>query len=194
MKIKQLSFCTFEIESDQGKIIINPTKKSDGDIKIYSLKNSPYLNYETNGELIIDAAGEYERKDIFVHSAKNTNEYSFVFNISTEGLTIGVIGFCPDLTKLPDEFFETTDVLIIGVGGGMNADSKNAMTVVEKLSPSIAILFGVREQAGKDVANILESIEEVKKNFPLLSEVPKTLKIDEDDVKDEENTVYYYIS
>jgi len=192
MNLKQTSFCTFLLEFKDGSVAINPTKSSKEDIRIYSLKNSPYLNYDNNeGSLAITNAGEYEVKDIFVNAKKNKNEDSYVQTISCEGINIGVISLVNDVSIIPDEFFETTEVLLIGAGGGPLLTIKDAHELANKLSPSIAIFFGFKEQAIKDLQNTLDSIEEAKKEVTTISILDKTLKIDKEFVNGLDNTVFY---
>jgi hypothetical protein len=193
MQIKQNSFCGFTLEFKNGSVNINPTKQTDSDIKIFSINNSPYLNYSSNdGELTIKNAGEFEVKDIFV-TGKNTNKSdSFVYTISSEDLTIGVISFINDLEVIPEDFFESTDVLLIGAGGGPLLNAKDANKIVETLSPAVAVFFGFSEQAIKELKDTLDSVEEVKKDIPGLSMIEKTLKLDRDFVAGQENTINYY--
>jgi hypothetical protein len=192
MNLKQTSFCSFLLEFKTGSVSINPNKLGGEDIKVYSLKNSPYLNYEENeNSLVVANAGEHEIRDIFINSKKNKNEESFVYNIACEGVTIGVISFVNDISVIPEEFFETTDVLLIGAGGGPFFTVKDAYSLLNKLSPSIAIIFGFKEQANKDLQNTLDSLEDAKKEIGALSILDKSLKIDKDFVDGLDNTVYY---
>lgn len=192
MQIKQTSYCTFKLEFKNGTAIINPIKKGEGDISVYSLPESPYLNFEVDASLKVKTAGEYESHDIFVTSIKNKNLDSFVFNVSSEDLTIGVIGFVNEIPAIPEDLFETTDVLLIGAGSGMFLSPKDAAQLIDTLSPQIAIVFGFKEQAGKDLANTLDSIEEAKKEIPGLLLSEKSLKLDYDYVNGIDNTVIYY--
>lgn len=195
MTIKQLSFCTFLLECKGANVLINPTKSQPADIKIFALKESPYLNYENNeGELSVMNAGEFEVKDVFINGRKNKNENSFAYNISVEGITLGVISFTKDIEVLPEDLFETTDVLLIGAGGGAHFDPKEANKLINKLTPSIAICFGFNEQASKDIKDSVESIEEAKKEIHGLIACEKSLKIDKDMVDSIDNTVVYYFN
>jgi len=192
MNIKQTSFCTFILEFKGGSVVVDEVKQSKGDIQLYSVKNSSYLNYNADGATLnIQNAGEYEVKDIFINSRKNKDTESYVYNISSEGITVGVISFVNELSAIPEDFFENTDILIIGAGGGPLFTAKDANSLLNKLSPSIAIVFGFKEQAGKDLQNTLDSIEDVKKEISGLTVLDKSLKLDKDYVNGIENTIYH---
>lgn len=195
MNLKQTSFCSFLLEFKSGSVAINPTKSSKEDIKVYSLKESPYLNYDrSDGDLQIQSAGEFEVKDIFVNARKNKNQETFVYNISCDDITIGVISFVNDISAIPEEFFETTDVIIIGAAGGPMFTPKDAHELLQRLSPSVAILCGFRENASKDLQMTFDSIEDAKKEIGALSVLDKSLKLDKEFVTGIENTVFYAFS
>ena len=193
MQIKQTSYCTFKLEFKNGTVVVNPIKKSDGDIILYSLDKSPYLFYDIESVLSVRSAGEYESKDIFVTGKKNKAQDSFVYTVSSEDLTIGIIGFVNEIPFIAEDLFETTDVLLIGAGSGMSLSTKDAAKMIDTLSPQVAIVFGFKEQcSNKDVANILDPLEELKKEIPAVTLVDKSLKLDYDFVNGLDNTQIYY--
>lgn len=193
MTIKQTSFCTFVLDFKSGSVTINPAKKTETDIVIYSDPKSGYLNFdEVKSGLVVKNAGEFEIKDIFVDGQKNRNSETFIYNISADEVTIGVVSLTADMANIPAEFFETTDVLLIGAGSGPFLSPADAHDFVNKVAPSVAIFFGFKEGAHKDVAGILDSVEEAKKDIPSLQLAEKTLKIDKDYVDGLETTVSYY--
>lgn len=192
MQIKQTSYCTFKLEFKNGTVVVNPIKKSEGDITIYSTPETPYLNFESETGLNIKTAGEFESKDIFVNSVKNKNLDSFVFNVSSEDLTIGVVGFVNEVTAIPEDHFETTDVLLVGAGSGMFLSPKDAMKLIDTCAPQIALVFGFKEQSPKALQNTLDPIEEVKKEIPGVQMLEKALKLDYDYVNGIDNTQIYY--
>lgn len=193
MTIKQTSFCTFALDFKNGSVLVNPVKKSETDIVIYSNSKSGYLNYQDiQNSLEVKNAGEFEIKDIFIDAAKNTREENLIFTISADEINVGVIAFCEDVNNIPTDIFESTDVLLIGAGSGPFLSPEKAYALANRIAPSVAIYFGFKEQANKDVEGILDSTEEVKKVISALQLSEKSLKIDKDFVDGLENTVHYY--
>ncbi len=192
MTIKQTSFGTFELDFKNGSVLVNPMMKPESDIVVYSNKTSGYLDFGANAGLIVKNAGEFEIKDIFIDGRKNSHEENFVYTISADELTIGIVSFCEDINNLPAELFESTDVLLIGAGSGPFVSPEKAYAFVNRVAPSIAVYFGFKEQANKDVEGILDSIEELKKTIPAVQPSEKSLKVDKEYVDGLENTVSFY--
>lgn len=195
MTIKQISFCTFLIETKTAKILINPTTNQNADVKIYSLKISPYLRYDfSEKELLVCNAGEFEVKDVFIYGRKNKNEDVYSYNIYAEGIAVGVICFTKKIDSVPEDLFETNDILLIGAGGGPFLDPKEANKIINKFAPSISICFGFAEHAPKDIQIYLESVENAKKEIHGLTFYEKPLKLDKEIVDKIENTMIYYFN
>jgi hypothetical protein len=194
MTIKQTSFCTFSLDFKNGSVVINPVKKSESDIVIFTNENSGYLNYEADAHLKIKNAGEFEVKDIFVHGSKNKGENSYTFTVSGDEITVGVIGFGTDLNNFDIDLFESCDVLLIGAGSGPFLSPINAHNLANRIAPSVAIFYGFKDQASqtKEVAQILDSLDEGKKEITALQLSEKSMKIDKDYVDGLENTVNFY--
>lgn len=193
MNIKQTSFCTFELEFKNGSVLVNPTKKAETDIVIYSQAASSYLKYDdVKSSLIVKNAGEFEIKDIFVEGRKNTREESFVYIVSADDVTIGIVSLTNELNNIPVDIFESADVLLICAGSGPFLSPENAKKLADKVAPSVAIYAGFKEQASKDLENTLDSMEEAKKEIPALSTAGKSIKIDKDYVDGLDSTVHFY--
>jgi hypothetical protein len=194
MQIQQKSFATFHLKFKGAEVVINPTAAVKDAIVVYSLKDSPYLKYvSSETDLIVDSAGEYESKDVFVNGDKVLGEDVFVYTIACEAVTVGVISFVTNPTSIPVDFFETSDIILLGAGGGMNLSPKDAHELIQKLSPKIAILYGFSEQASKDVQTALLPIDEVKKEISAMLPTEKTYKIAAEDLDRIENTEIYYL-
>lgn len=192
MWVRQISPFSFFLEFESGSIVMDPVDLCSADIKIYSVKNSPYLNYNSSeNTLIIQNAGEYEVKDIFINSRKNKGLESFVYNISSEGIKLGFISFVNKLSAIPFDLFKNTDILVVGAGGGPLLTPKDVSDLLNKLSPSIAVVFGFKEQSKNEIQNDLVSFEDVKKEISGLAFLDKQLKLEKDEVKAIESTVYY---
>lgn len=194
MTIKQTSFCTFVLDFKNGSVVINPSKKTSADIAIYSDQKSGYLNYDVESSLTVKNAGEFEIKDIFINGRKNNREENYVYTISADDVTIGVVSLVSESDVIPADLFESTDVLLIGAGSGPFMSPEKAYNFVNKVAPSVAIYFGFKEQAGstKEVVEILDSVEDVKKEVAGLQLAEKSLKIDDTYVDGLENTVHFY--
>ncbi len=193
MIIKQTSYCTFSLDFKNGNVLINPIRKSETDIVIYSDQKSGYLDYSNiSSSLIVKNAGEFEIKDIFIDGRKNKGSDTYVYTISADDITIGVVSFLTDINNIPAEIFETIDILLIGAGSGAFLSPEEAHKFVNRVSPSIAIYYGFKEQAPKEVADILDSIEDVQKTLSGLQLAEKSFKVDKDYVDSLESTTSFY--
>ncbi|BDQ04721.1 MAG: hypothetical protein KatS3mg084_0239 [Candidatus Dojkabacteria bacterium] len=194
MVIKQISFCTFLIETRLAKILINPTTVLDGDVSIYSVRNSPYMEYKqrNSDSFVITGAGEFEIKEVFVNGRKNKHEDTYSYNIYIEDVAIGIISFINSIDHIPEELFENIDVLLIGVGAGPFLAARDANQVINKFSPAIAVCFGLREQARSDIKFALDSIEEVKKEISGVNIYHKPLQLDRSNLDTIEDTICCY--
>jgi hypothetical protein len=194
MTIQQKSFCTFLLKFKNIDVVVNPTGKEKDSIVVYSINKSPYLSYVSteDQDLIIDSAGEYESKDVFITGKVGKEATEVVYTINSDDLNIGVISFINNADNVPVEFFETADIILIGAGGGMFFTPKDAENLLQKLSPKIAIIFGFKEQASKDLQNTLFSLEEVQKDIPGMKLSEKSMKITKEDLERIENMEVYY--
>ena len=196
MQIQQKSFTSFNIKVKNTDININPVTPTKDSIVIYSMGDSPYLKYDLNSEtlLVVDAEGEYESKDVFIIGKKVKDENCILYTIAAESITVGVIAFANNPSVLPEDFFDTTDVLIIGCGGGMNFTPKHAHDIIQKLTPKVALVYGFREQANADLQGTLDSFEDIKKEISGATEIDKTFKVTSEDLERIENTEVYYFN
>ena len=105
---------------------------------IKAVKGDPY---------IIDVAGEYEIKDIFIqgidslHGEKTEDRgQNIIYRINFEDIVLAHLG---DLGHVLDtkqiECLEGTDVLFIPVGGKYTLDAKKAVEVINQIEPRIVI-------------------------------------------------------
>lgn len=195
MQIQQKSFCTFLLKFKGGDVVVDPTASFKDSILIYSLSQSPYLKYEQgeSTKLVVGSAGEYEALDIFVAGEKVAREESFVYTVSADDITIGIISFCNNVDSIPEDLFESADILLIGAGGGMFMMPKDAYDLAQKLAPKVCIFFGFNEQAPKDLQNTLLSVEDLKKDVTgakLLED--KSFKITSEELERIQDTEMYY--
>jgi hypothetical protein len=192
MVIKNNSFISFVLEFKSGNIQINPVdSKTKSDLILYANNTSAYLKHGIESGLSIQNPGEYEVKDIFVDCTKVKYEDSLCFTIVGESITVGVITFLEDASHIPLDFFESVDVLLIAAGGGPFLSPEKAIALANKIAPSVAIYYGFSESAPNDIAKILDSVEEMKKEISNIEFVDKSLKLDKDFLDSMENTVHY---
>lgn len=196
MQIQQKSFCTFQIKFKNAEVTINTTSNCKDPIQVYSITESPYLKYnpQSDTELIVAAAGDYESKDVFIAGKKVNGDNSVVYTIAGEEITIGVVSFVTKLDSIPVDFFESVDIVILGAGGGMNLSPKDAHEFVQKITPKVCILHGFAEQDSKDVKLALLPLEEVKKDITGMNITEKPYKITKEELDRIENTteLYYF--
>lgn len=97
---------------------------------------------------VIDQAGEYEIKNIFIYGivsshSKNQNNENFkniIYKIQAESLVLTHLG---DVGQTLEngllEKLEGTDILLIPVGGNYTIDAKSAAEIVNQIEPRIVI-------------------------------------------------------
>jgi hypothetical protein len=194
MQIQQKSYCTFLLKFKSCDVAVNPSSVQKETVAVCSLPESPYLKYETDeGYMLVNAAGEYESRDIFFTGKKVTEEPGIVYSISGEEITVGVISFINSQESVPVELFENVDILILGAGGGMNMPPKQAHDLIQKISPKVCFIHGLDEQASKDVKGTLLPLDEVKTDITgLLVSPEKSYKTTKEELDRIENTEVYY--
>lgn len=195
MTIQQTSFCSFKLKFKNSEVSINPTGKTKEGIVVFSENNNAHLKYEVEEsvKLRIDAAGEYEADDIFVAGLKVKGKDTVVYTVSGENITVGIISFVNEIDSLPVEFFEKCDIVLLNAGGGALFTPKQAENVYQKLTPKICILFGFKEQAGKDRVDLF-SIEELKTDVEGTKPLEKVLKTTDDELERISDTEVYYFT
>jgi hypothetical protein len=195
MQIQQKSYATFQLKYKNCDVTINPTASQKEGIVVYSLPGSPYLKHEVGEDaLVINAAGEYESKDVFVTGRKVNGENGVVYTISAEEVTVGVVSFVTALSDIPVEIFESADVLIIGAGGGMNLSPKDAQDLLQKVTPKVCFIHGFEEQGTAEVKAALLPLEEIKKDVAGLVPSEKPYKTTKDELDRIDNTEVYITS
>lgn len=195
MTIQQTSFCTFKLKFKNGEVTVNPTGKSKEGLIVFSELGNSHLKYdvEETVKLVVDAPGEYEADDIFINGAKVKGADKTIYTISGEDLNIGVISFVNEIDSVPDDFFKDLDILLLGAGGGALFTPKQAVNIYQKLTPKAAVLFGFKEQGGKDRID-LTPIDELKTEIEGVKELDKSWKIAKEELDRIENTEVYYFA
>jgi hypothetical protein len=195
MTIQQTSFCTFRLKFKSGEVTVNPTGKTKEGIALFSELNNSHLKYEVEEgvKLIVNAAGEYEANDIFIHGEKIKGGDQVIYTVSGENINIGVISFINSIESMPDDFFKDLDIILLNAGGGALYTPKQAENIYQKLSPKIAILFGFKEQASKERVDLF-SLDEVKQDIEAMKELEKTFKITKEELDRIDNTEVHYFN
>lgn len=174
--------CGLKVPSMEADIVTVSHHHPDHD-NAKAVKGSPY---------IIDVAGEYEIKDVFIqgidstHDDKNGNDRGFniIYRINFEDIVITHLG---DLGQVLDtkqvERLEGTDILFIPVGGLYTIDAKRAVEVINQIEPRIVIPMHYK------VSNLKLDIDGLDKFLKEISLSPTTedkLKISKKDLPDED--------
>ncbi len=159
MDIKYFGHSSFFIKSKDAKLVTDPFDtqmvgikfpKIEADIVTISHHHLDHDRAElvTGDRLVIDMAGEYEKKGMRVmgyqtyHDKKKGAERgeNIVYKIEGDGISVL---HCGDLgLVLEDSFVDQlgeVDVLLVPVGGFFTIDSTEAVELVKKIEPSIVI-------------------------------------------------------
>ncbi|MFH1412422.1 MAG: MBL fold metallo-hydrolase [bacterium] len=124
--------------------------KIDADIVTVSHdhKDHNYVKAIKGDAFVINRAGEYENKGVFVegidayHDDKQGNERGNIvmFRIDIDGISVAHLGDlgCALETKQLEKL-EGTDILLIPVGGKYTIDAKKAVSVINQIEPRIVI-------------------------------------------------------
>jgi len=149
MTISWYGEACFLLESGGVRILIEPPQKESGlnpprlksDILIYSKprnsEESPFNRPET-GTFVIDGPGEYEIKGINVLGV--ADEENTLYNIEIDGIKISHLGFLSkDLDNGKMALVNDPDIVLVPVGDGAVLDAENAMKLINKIEPSVAI-------------------------------------------------------
>ena len=141
---------------------------------------------------IINTAGEYEIKDVFVegveswHDDKNGNERgeNIIYRIEMEDISIthlGDLGHILDSKQL--EKLEGTDILLIPVGGKYTLNAAKAVEVISQIEPRIIIPMHYK------IPGLKADIDGIDKFIKELGIKPRTeekLKISKKDLPQED--------
>lgn len=162
MQITYIGHSCFKIQdkigSDGVTIITDPFDKtvglkmlhSEADIVLISHQHVDHNCVEAvrGNPFIINSAGEYELKNIFVEGVDTFHDNSggeergnnIAYRINIEGVNIvhlGDLGHLLDVKQL--EKLEGADILLIPVGGNFTIDAKKAVEVISQIEPRIVI-------------------------------------------------------
>ena len=154
----------FQITSQRGKgdqvsIVIDPFDKSLGlkvpklgaDILLISHQHEDHNNAKavTGNPFVIDNAGEYEVKDVFIQAIPAFHDDSmgkergkiFLFTIETEDISICHLSDLgqKELNSEQLKKIGQVDILMIPVGGVYTINAKEAGKIVSELEPKIII-------------------------------------------------------
>ncbi|PIT94101.1 hypothetical protein COU00_00815 [Candidatus Falkowbacteria bacterium CG10_big_fil_rev_8_21_14_0_10_43_11] len=174
MYIQYLGHSCFKLSGKDGKgeavnVVIDPFGKDYGlkvpsveaDIVAVSHQHKDHNNLSAvrGNPYVIDTAGEYEVKDVFIqgidsfHDDKEGRERggNIIYRISMEDAVITHLG---DLGQILDtkqvEKLEGTDILLIPVGGKYTLDAKKAVEVINQIEPRMVIPMHYK-QAGSNL-------------------------------------------
>ncbi|OGF18828.1 hypothetical protein A3G56_00380 [Candidatus Falkowbacteria bacterium RIFCSPLOWO2_12_FULL_45_10] len=120
---------------------------------------------------VVDTAGEYEIKDVFIqgidsfHDDKEGKERggNIIYRLSMEDVVITHLG---DLGQILDhkqvERLEGTDVLMIPVGGKYTLDAKRAVEVINQIEPRLIIPMHYKQpNLTLDISGVEPFIKEI---------------------------------
>lgn len=149
----------FKIQSKELALITDPFDKKIGlrppygaaDIVTISHNHSDHNNYKAikNNPFVIDGAGEYEIKKIFIKGINSCHDneegkrrgFNVIYKISIEGVNFCHLGdFGQDTLKNGQlEKIGQVDVLFIPIGGIFTIDWKAASAIINQIEPRIII-------------------------------------------------------
>ncbi|MCX6739891.1 MAG: MBL fold metallo-hydrolase [Candidatus Parcubacteria bacterium] len=105
-----------------------------------------YINAEglRGDSFMIDGAGEYEVKNVFVYgipAEKKDNEKITIYLIEMEGIKIAHLGMTTQdtLTDKQLEILEGVDILLVPVGGGDSLKAASAVKIISQIQPRVVI-------------------------------------------------------
>lgn len=193
MYISWSGYNYFKIQNSQHSIALNPYSldknfkfgKIKGDIAIFTDPQKVADCKLDEGVMLIDSAGEYEAKDIFVYG-RQTNGH-LIYLIIFEDVRIAFLGEYGSeaLTDKDLELVEGADILIVPVGGGEMTNAKQANSVIGQIEPRLVIPSAYEV---KELKNKADSLETFIKEFGVKVEEHDKFKVSakdlpQDDVK-----------
>lgn len=183
----------FKLQNSQHSIVLNPYSLEDNykygkvkaDVAVFTdprMVKSCKMDEDT---MVIDSAGEYETKDIFVYG-RPTNGH-LIYLIIFEEIRIAFLGeYGHDpLTDKDLELVEGADIVILPVGGGQLANAKEANNLIGQIEPRLVIPSAYQV---KELKNKADSLESFVKEFGVKPEEYDKFKVSskdlpQDDVK-----------
>ena len=193
MYISWSGYNYFKIQNSQHSLVLNPYAldknykygKVKGDIAIFT-EREQVANCKLDSEtMIIDSAGEYETKDIFVYGRQSNSH--LIYLIIFEEVRIAFLGEYggEPLSDKDLELVSGADILILPVGGGELASAKQANNIIGQIEPRLVIPSAY---AVKELKNKADSLEAFVKEFGVKAEEYDKFKVSskdlpQDDVK-----------
>lgn len=135
---------------------------------------------------IIDMAGEYEVKNVFIFQkdAPTKAGANRITLIESENMSIGHLGALDrELKDSELKMLKDVDILMVPVGGGNVLDGKTAAAVVGQVEPRVVIPMSYHVDGVKEK---LAGIEDFKKNLGARSEEANKYKVARKDLPDED--------
>jgi len=192
MIIHWLGLSSFKIKSGEITIVIDPlarssygTKQPSGEIDI-CLLSSGFLNYDKKTledcSYVFKNPGEYEVKDVGIQinpSLGPDGMKNNIFSIKWQGLKIVHLGILKQKNSINQvlEKINGTDVLMIPVGGKTVMGATDAVEIVHRIEPSIAVPMFYKDGKTKDVFGLDDAKYFIQEMGQEIEEIDK-LKID----------------
>ena len=141
---------------------------------------------------VIDCAGEYDVKGIFVEGVDSFHDQSkgkerggnVIYRMEIEDISIAHLGdLAHSLDDAELEKLVGTDILLIPVGGHHTLDAKRAVEVISQIEPRIVIPMHYRHP---DLKFELDDLDKFIKELGLKPTYEEKLKISKKDLPSEE--------
>lgn len=165
----------FRLQNGETSLLIDPPEQSTGitaprfktDIllKTLSLWPAPFVP-ETNADVVIAGAGEYDVRGIVVRgfelSGESTDAYfKTIYTITWDDVVIGVLGHVSnDIPPALLEHFEELDVLIVPAGGAPFFSIEKVFPLLKMLTPKVVIPSFTKvpglKRAALDIKKVVE--------------------------------------
>ncbi|MFA5127209.1 MAG: MBL fold metallo-hydrolase [Patescibacteria group bacterium] len=191
MVITWHGFNYFKIQNSHHSIALNPYAldgatsygKVKAEVVIFS-DPSKKAGCKIDPEaLVIDSAGEYEVKDIFVYGRPINGQ--IIYLLIFEDMRIAFLGEFghQELTDKDLELIEGADILILPVGGGNLANAKEANNILGQVEPRVVIpsCFAVKGSKFK-----ADNVADFIKEFGIKEEVLDKFKVQKKDLPQED--------
>ncbi|MBL7054102.1 MBL fold metallo-hydrolase [Patescibacteria group bacterium] len=154
MKINWYGQSCFKIKNKTKTILIDPYGPINGGLKrkpnfkadiivLFSKeKDKNKIVKLEKAKFLIDHAGEYEIKNVFIYGVDfiRENSQSIIYQIEIDNIRLGFLGEINDTLKDREiEEIDGMDVLFVPVGGENLIDPSQAMDIINSLEPKIVI-------------------------------------------------------
>jgi L-ascorbate metabolism protein UlaG (beta-lactamase superfamily) len=142
--------------------------------------------------LLIDAAGEYEVKNVFVYgipAEKKDGKPITMYLIEMDGIKVAHLGNLGQdtLTDKQMEILEGVDILLVPVGGGDSLNATKAVKLISQIQPRIVIPMYYKVPG---LSLKLDSLDAFIKEYGVSKLEPQDkLKISKKDLPQEETKV-----